>query len=142
MRTWGPRYSHNDISHGPDMATSDDEEFVYPAADEQNSELDIGTPEHVSEHEQEQLASSEEQLATYEPPASTTSSPSPAQLEALFAASSAGDLEQLKSVFHNAQYSSSAEAFALANDASTRTGLTALHAAASRGFLDIVIWCQ
>jgi ankyrin repeat protein len=33
------------------------------------------------------------------------------------------------------------EPFSLSNDASPRTGFTALHAAASRGYLDIVIWC-
>ncbi|KAH7887859.1 hypothetical protein F5I97DRAFT_1806415, partial [Phlebopus sp. FC_14] len=66
--------------------------------------------------------------------------PSPAQLEALSAAASAGDLALLKKLFATALQSGNIEAFALANDASSRTGLTALHAAASRGYLHIVKW--
>jgi len=66
--------------------------------------------------------------------------PSPAQLEALSAAASDGDLSLLKKLFHTALQAGDLEAFALANDASSRTGLTALHTAASRGYLDIVKW--
>ncbi|KAF8897415.1 hypothetical protein BD779DRAFT_1432389, partial [Infundibulicybe gibba] len=66
--------------------------------------------------------------------------PSPAQLESLYAAASSGDLSLLKRLFRNALEASDAQPFALANDASSRTGLTALHAAASRGYLDIVTW--
>jgi hypothetical protein len=43
-------------------------------------------------------------------------------------------------LFKNALESGDVEPFALANDASSRTGLTALHAAASRGYLEIVRW--
>ena len=68
--------------------------------------------------------------------------PSPAQLESLYAAASSGDLSLLKKLFRNALQTGDVEAFALANDASSRTGLTALHAAASRGFLDVVKWCE
>ena len=68
--------------------------------------------------------------------------PSPAQLESLYAAASSGDLSLLKRLFRNALDTGDVEAFALANDASSRTGLTALHAAASRGFLDVVRWCK
>ncbi|KDQ20611.1 hypothetical protein BOTBODRAFT_100253, partial [Botryobasidium botryosum FD-172 SS1] len=66
--------------------------------------------------------------------------PSPSQLEATFAAASSGNLEQLQRLFQSALSESDAEAFALANDAAARTGLTALHAAASRGHLDVVQW--
>jgi hypothetical protein len=66
--------------------------------------------------------------------------PSPAQLEALHAAASSGDLERLQNVFRHAARNEDVEEFALANDASTRTGLTALHAAASRGHLSVVTW--
>jgi hypothetical protein len=67
----------------------------------------------------------------------TLTNPSPAQLEALYSAASSGDLSMLKKLFHG-----EVEAFALANDASIRTGLTALHVAASRGHTDIVRWCE
>lgn len=66
--------------------------------------------------------------------------PSPAQLESLYAAASSGDLPLLKRLFRNALKSNDVQQFSLANDASTRTGFTALHAAASRGYLDIVQW--
>lgn len=73
-----------------------------------------------------------------EPPPPTL--PSPAQLESLYAAASSGDLLLLKRLFRNAVESNDVQQFSLANDASTRTGFTALHAAASRGYLDIVQW--
>lgn len=66
--------------------------------------------------------------------------PSPAQLESLHAAATSGDLKLLQNLFKNAARNEDVEEFALANDASTRTGLTALHAAASRGHLDVVQW--
>lgn len=68
--------------------------------------------------------------------------PSPAQLESIYAAASSGDLQLLKKLFRTALDSGDVESFSLANDASTRTGFTALHAAASRGFYDIVAWCK
>lgn len=66
--------------------------------------------------------------------------PSPAQLESLYAAASSGDLPLLKRLFRNALERNDVEQFNLANDASTRTGFTALHVAASRGYLEIVQW--
>jgi len=48
----------------------------------------------------------------------------------------------MKKIFQTCLQSGDVEAFALANDASVRTGLTALHTAASRGYIDIVMWCQ
>ncbi|KAH9179488.1 hypothetical protein EDB89DRAFT_1841289 [Lactarius sanguifluus] len=72
------------------------------------------------------------------PPAQTHASP--AQLEALYAAASSGDLPLLQGIIRNASETSNVEPFSLVNDASSRTGLTALHASASRGYLDIVKW--
>ncbi|KAJ7228782.1 ankyrin repeat-containing domain protein, partial [Mycena pura] len=92
----------------------DDEQFVYPMSDPQ-------TNEHV-------------------PSAPLPQHPSPAQLESLYAAASSGDLPLLKRLFRNALDGGNVEPFSLSNDASTRTGFTALHAAASRGYLDIVTW--
>jgi len=68
--------------------------------------------------------------------------PSPAQLESLYAAASSGDLALLKKLFRNALESNDVQSFSLSNEASARTGLTALHAAAGRGYLDIVQWCK
>ncbi|KAF7332129.1 Ankyrin unc44 [Mycena kentingensis (nom. inval.)] len=99
--------------------SDDDEQFVYPT----------GADDHID--------------ASPPPPPQHTLSPSPAQLEALYAAASSGDLQQLQRLFRNALSPAdggNVEAFSLSNDASTRTGLTALHAAASRGYLDIVTW--
>ena len=69
-----------------------------------------------------------------------TGVPSPAQLEAIYAAASSGDLGQLQRLFGIAWEESSVNAFALANDATSRTGLTPLHAASSRGHLDVAQW--
>ncbi|KAJ7638694.1 ankyrin repeat-containing domain protein, partial [Roridomyces roridus] len=103
----------------------DDEEFVYPTSDTREEFLYPASDTH--------------QDST--PPPPTTQSPSPAQLEALYAAASGGDLPLLKRLFRNALEAGNVEPFSLSNDASARTGFTALHAAASRGYLDIVIWC-
>src|ERR1700722_18590860 len=67
--------------------------------------------------------------------------PSSAQLETLYTAASSGDFSFLKELFYTILQSGGIEVFTLANDASVRTGLTALHAAASRGYIDIVRWC-
>lgn len=93
----------------------DDDEFVYPTSVDQNPEETVTVP----------------------PP----QHPSPAQLESLYAAASSGDLPLLKRLFRNALDGGNVEPFSLSNDASVRTGFTALHAAASRGYLDIVTWC-
>lgn len=92
-------------------------------------------------------ASSPSSLLVPEPIAFTLSAPppppslpSPAQLESLCAAASSGDLPLLKRLFSHAVESNAVQQFSLANDASTRTGFTALHAASSRGHLDIVQW--
>jgi hypothetical protein len=72
------------------------------------------------------------------PPTQTHASP--AQLEALYAAASSGDLLLLQGIIRNALQTGNVDPFSLVNDASSRTGLTALHASASRGYLEIVKW--
>lgn len=66
--------------------------------------------------------------------------PSPAQLESLYAVASSGDLPLLKRLFKSVLESAEVEPFNLANDASSRTGFTALHVAASRGYYDMAVW--
>lgn len=99
------------------LSDDDDEEFIYPAA----SIADVDTLHILSPRQVH---------------------PSPAQLESLYAAASSGDLPHLKRLFRNAVESGEVEPFNLANDALSRTGFTALHAAASRGYYDIVVWCK
>lgn len=65
--------------------------------------------------------------------------PTPAQLESLYAAASSGDLTLLKRLFKSATETGDVQPFSLANDASSRTGFTALHASASRGYRVLVV---
>ncbi|KAI0306973.1 hypothetical protein B0F90DRAFT_1813808 [Multifurca ochricompacta] len=143
------------------------EEFVYPGTANGGSTLDVpppqssevitSTPSPSESHvavplESSNLTespSSNAALHATSPllhlPNSSPSPPSqthasPAQLEALYAAASSGDLSLLQGTIRNASQTSNVEPFPLVNDASSRTGLTALHAAASRGYLDIVKW--
>lgn len=92
----------------------EDEVFVYPGAASGDSALGAETQRKFS--------------------------PSPAQLESIFAAASSGDLPLVKKLFKNALEKEAVESFGLANDASPRTGTPVLHAAAGRGYLDIVSW--
>ncbi len=122
---------------------SDEEEFVYPGSDSVSP-----TPEP----EEQAIAQptppragtpTPDPLVHTQPPQSLAPSkahPSPAQLEALHAAAASGDLRRVQTEFRKAVRADDVEPFELANDASPRTGLTALHAAASRGWLDIVKW--
>lgn len=66
----------------------------------------------------------------------------PAKLEEIYTAAVSGNLHLLQTLFQSAVSSDSnpMEPFTLANDATTRTGLTPLHGAASRGHLDVVQW--
>lgn len=105
-----------------------DEEFVYP-----------GTS---TEAQATEAPVAETQDTVPLPVVPVQHHPSPAQLESLYAAASSGDLSLLKQLFRNALQTGDVEEFALANDASSRTGQTALHAAARKGFLDIVKWCK
>lgn len=106
--------------HPPSSASLESPVFVYPGASLAHSE---SASERV------------EVLRQRNPP-------SPAQLESLCAAASSGDLPLLKRLFRNALETGDVEPFGLANDASSRTGFTALHVAASRGYLEMVIWCK
>ncbi|KAH9994111.1 hypothetical protein BJV74DRAFT_832001 [Russula compacta] len=145
-----------------------EEEFVYPAVDDNGGtapdalplripELITSTPSPsgsqiaVSLDPSDLIESPSSNEALHEtspprpPPDSTPPPPpqphaSPAQLEALYAAASSGDLPLLQRIIHNALQSGNVEPFSLVNGASSRTGLTALHAAASRGYIDIVKW--
>jgi hypothetical protein len=98
-------------------ADSDDEEFVYPS-------------------------NSGGQSGAAQPSSVRQVHPSPAQLESLYAAALSGDLPLLQRLFRTALQNGEIEPFSLANDASTRTGFTALHAAASRGYYDMTVWCK
>lgn len=154
-----PAHDHNGSGEHYDDDDDDEEEggeeeFVYP-----DNSVDVtvhqdppmvsnGSPERTLEAQLPQdsavestiLVESSPSLLSLLPQIQAPSHPSPAQLEALSAAASQGDLVLLKKLFATALQSGDIEAFALANDASSRTGFTALHAAASRGYLDIVKW--
>lgn len=147
-----PADDHNggDEPHDHD----DDDEFVYPensvdtATHPDSLILSDDLLEHPSEAEHPQVSVVEPTTLVEASPsllsapllAQAPSRPSPAQLEALSAAASQGDLVLLKKLFATALQGGNLEPFALANDASSRTGFTALHAAASRGYSDIVKW--
>ena len=72
------------------------------------------------------------------PPAHATA----AQLEALYSAGLSGDVSKVKALLEAATSSGDFETFALVNDASPRTGLTVVHAAASRGHVALLKWCM
>lgn len=111
---------------------SDDEEFRYP--------VDSPTQEHgpiPAELQQEPSPIEESGPPVQEP---RVVRPTPAQLEALYAAALSGDINTLRNLISSATTSGEMEAFALVNDASPRTGLTVVHAAASRGQLEALKW--
>ena len=144
---------------------SEDEEFVYPGTSTESEPEHTHPLASTSEEAHDTIPELDIRNATSSPHLSSTSAvisniqsstslsivpasivpkspshPSPAQLEALQAASAAGDLSLLQKLFRTALQSGELEPFALANDASARTGQTALHAAASRGYLNVVQW--
>ncbi|KZT12819.1 uncharacterized protein LAESUDRAFT_17599 [Laetiporus sulphureus 93-53] len=110
---------------------SDDERFIYPGSSDE--------PVTVDEHENA-FAPAPQIPSVGASPVPATRPPSSAQLEALYAAVTSGDLQRVQQVFSEVLESGNVESFALANDAPPRIGQTALHAAASRGYLDIVKW--
>ncbi|KAI0650621.1 hypothetical protein C8Q79DRAFT_396170 [Trametes meyenii] len=122
---------------------SDDEEFVYPGT-EDSSPIPTPVPEVVVQPTPPRPGTpTPEPLVHTQPsqsPVPSKSHPSPAQLEALHAAAASGDLRRVQTEFRQAVRTGDVDPFELANDASPRTGLTALHAAASRGYLDVVKW--
>lgn len=125
-----PHPQSRDSAH-EEQEVSDDESFVYPGSSEP--------------HTEDVLARSA--ASAEEPPVVPAQGPvarpvaSPEQLEEIYSAAAAGDLFLLQTRFQSALASGDLEAFALANSATSRTGLTPLHAAASRGHSEIVQWC-
>ncbi|THH12226.1 hypothetical protein EW145_g143 [Phellinidium pouzarii] len=130
----------------------DDEGFKYP--DDDDSEMSNGT-DHETEKSEERRstnpATPEEtpkglglELSNSLPltphEQQQQSHPTAAQLEALYTAGLSGNLTHLKNLVNEATSSGKFEAFALANDASPRTGLTVVHAAASRGHMNALKW--
>lgn len=63
-------------------------------------------------------------------------------LESIYLTGTSGNLESLQSLFLQITSSSDVELFSLANDVSPLTGLNVIHAAASRGHLKVVKWCE
>lgn len=110
----------------------DDEEFVYPGSPE--------PPEPVNDPLSVRPDAPPLALAIPSVVESQPQSPQPTsgQLDAIYRAATAGSLLEVQSLFADTRI----PAFALANDAAPRTGLTALHAAASRGKLAVVRWCE
>jgi hypothetical protein len=111
---------------------SDDEPFVYPGSSESHAD---DVPTYPAASEEEPPAVIPTQAPMVRPVAS------PEQLEEIYSAATAGDLYLLQTLFQSALANGDLEAFALANSATSRTGLTPLHAAASRGHVEIVQWC-
>ena len=130
---------------------ANEEEFVYPGASTNEStpeaaKLRVAKPPEQQSHSEPGLSS----LSEISLPVETSpvhdhitppkAQPSPVQLEAIHSAAASGDLRGLQGRFKDIRKAGDFEPFALANDASPRTGLTALHAASSRGHLHIVKW--
>ena len=158
-----------EVIQSHDESNEEEEEFVYPGDEDdvgasdalpvQISETITSTPSPSESQVAVPLQSSElteypssiEALHETSPsrPPPNPNSPSlaqaqasPAQLEAIYAAASSGDLPLLQRIIQNALHTGNVESFSLVNGASSRTGSTALHAAAGRGYLDIVKWCK
>ncbi len=156
-----------EVAHSLEASNDEEEDFVYPGVEDdvaasdalplQISETITSTPSPSESQVAVPLDSSElteypssnealhETSPPRPPPNPNSSSPtqrhaSPAQLEALYAAASSGDLPLLQRIIRNALQTGNVESFSLVNGASSRTGSTALHAAAGRGYLDIVEW--
>ncbi|KAI0775987.1 hypothetical protein BD413DRAFT_257833 [Trametes elegans] len=122
---------------------SDDEEFVYPGSDDGTTLSSADPPPAPAQDSSPPRAGTptpEPLVAPAHSPVPSKSHPSAAQLEALRAAAASGELRRVQGEFRGAVRGYDVDPFELANDASPRTGLTALHAAASRGYLDIVKW--
>ncbi|KAJ3892916.1 hypothetical protein GG344DRAFT_87465 [Lentinula edodes] len=144
------------VSQSPSPREEEEEEFVYPGLNAedtaplspQESSKPLTPPtisELSSKPRSDPLSESPPDLVLQAQPVNQLpqplrTHPTPAQLESSYAASSSGDLSLLQKIFVTAHETGGVSAFSLANDASTRTGLTALHAAASRGYEDVVRW--
>ena len=128
-------------SHVNDTHESD-EEFSYPVEEPEVPASGTVPPEEIRHSESAEPAFIP--LTPEEVEAPTPSQPvtqvSPAQLEALYAAGLDGNLTILKELVNGATSSGDLEPFTFVNSASPRTGLTVVHAAASRGRLDALKW--
>jgi hypothetical protein len=159
-----PADTQGEFPHGEN--NEEEEEFVYPGTGDVDaasdalplqipetitstpspSESQVAVPLEASEYPSsiEALHETSPSRPASNPDPSPPAQPhaSPAQLEELYAAASFGDLTFLQRIINNALQTGNVESFSLVNGASSRTGLTALHAAASRGYIDIVKWCK
>lgn len=116
--------SANAKSEPPAIASGPNSALLAPDEDIQNH----------GEHSSPRSSSSERNR----PPAHATA----AQLEALYSAGLSGDVSKVRALLEAATSSGDFETFALVNDASPRTGLTVVHAAASRGHVNLLKWCM
>jgi hypothetical protein len=107
--------SPRDQTHEPEE--EEDDSFTYPA------ESAHQTPSQAPVLQPAQPDTKQPQLMN-------------AEFEKLYGAASSGDLDLLMRLFR----SSPVDAFTVSNEASSRTGHTLLHCAASRGHLDVVSW--
>jgi len=128
-----------------DIDSDDDEEFLYPGASVYPESEHVEVPQRCHPAQLESSCPGASMIYSEPEPEHAEvprqrNPPSPAQLESLCAAASSGDLPLLKRLFRNALETGDVEPFRLANDTSSRTGFTALHVAASRGYLDMVMW--
>jgi len=125
------------------MSDSEEETFDY-TKETQDTIQDVQDHHNHESEEEEHFVYPDASTDTQQIGEATSSRqvlPSPAQLESLYAAATSGDLPLLKILFKNALDAGDVEPFSLANDASIRTGFTALHAAVSKGHYDVVVWC-
>ncbi|KAG8901712.1 hypothetical protein FRC00_005116 [Tulasnella sp. 408] len=132
---------HDDANTQVAEEEDDEEEFRYPGAETPPAPASpTFQPEPVISPPFEPRVVSQEP-STLEPlPPRLQLGPSSAQLESVAKAATSGDLEELQTLFRTIMDETGCEAFVLANDHAPRTGLTALHHAASRGYLAIVQW--
>jgi hypothetical protein len=118
--------AHKHGGNGGPEEGDDEEDFVYPGGAGTSEPMRPDPVPIVDFTPPEPLA----------PPARASAS----QLESVYNAASSGNLLQLQRLFESVRDETGIEAFALANDATSRTGLTPLHATASRGHTELVKW--
>lgn len=133
----------------PLVHDDDEEEFHYPITEDEDTQQRSAKVESEAEEDTEEFnypvsplqQAQEQYLPAVSPPRETFATrPSPGQLENIYAAALSGDLALLQKFFSNATSQKDIEPFALANDAAPRTGLTAIHASASRGHVNVLRW--
>ncbi|EMD40637.1 hypothetical protein CERSUDRAFT_43468 [Gelatoporia subvermispora B] len=126
-----PPASHDD---------SDEEEFTYPGASEDSPPAPTPPEANVQVVAAPGPQTPPSDYVPSAPVRPAKPSPLPAHLEALNAAAATGDLKCVQDAFRKAVENDNVDPFSLANDASPRSGLTALHTAARRGHINIVKW--